>query len=323
MVQLTRSDDAASLKNAINGRIHSLARAHSLLARSRWEGVNFGELVSEELAAFSGTGTRVRVEGPLLHLKPELAQSLALVVHELTTNAAKYGALSNESGNVEIRWSLDEDEGKDLTFTFCWHEQGGPQVIAPKHRGFGSTVIRSTVERQLWGVVSLDWRTDGLLCTLTAPADHLSAAPSRDVSRKLEGEGCEASPEAATPTSKRVLIVEDEPLIAAHLEQLLVEAGHHVIGPASSVSAAVRLALTEDLDFAILDVNLGGEHSFPIADLLAGKSVPFLFSTGYASRAGLPERFREAVLLTKPCDARDLLRRINTASGGHLLVEQG
>lgn len=145
VVQLARAEDTASFKQAVIGRIQALGRAHSLLAASRWEGVELRTLIEEELAPFTGRERKnFSIEGPSLLLKPEVAQAMAMVVHELATNAAKYGALSAPGGTVALNWALD-GLGKEQRLRLRWVERGGPEVQAPARDGFGSTVIRSSI----------------------------------------------------------------------------------------------------------------------------------------------------------------------------------
>jgi PAS domain S-box-containing protein len=176
IVQLTPALDPDELKTSIVGRIQALARAHSLLSDSRWDGVDLKALVQEELAPFAPPGSqRISHDGPSLTLRPAAAQSLALVLHELATNAAKYGALSNEAGKLEVRWSRTVEDQKPI-LEIRWEESGGPPVQKPAALSFGSNIIRASVERQLRGRVIKDWRVEGLLCTLRIPSVEVAPA---------------------------------------------------------------------------------------------------------------------------------------------------
>jgi PAS domain S-box-containing protein len=162
-VRMTQGETVAQYQTTLEGRIHALARAHSLVAESRWQGADLHRLVSEELAPYVGAEQpRIWVSGPTTPLKPSTAQSMALVIHELATNAAKYGALSTPSGEVRANWS-EPDGG----LHFVWTESGGPPVKAPLKRGVGTYVIESAV-RQLGGQVRIDWRPEGLVCEITS-----------------------------------------------------------------------------------------------------------------------------------------------------------
>lgn len=162
VVQLTQARDADELKAGIIGRIQALARAHSLLAEARWDGAQLGELVRDELAPYLGAGDgRIELDGPELLLRPAAAQSLAMVLHELATNAVKYGSLSMPAGRLSVRWFRSGDD-----IALDWIERGGPLTSEPKTSGFGSRIIRASIERQLHGSLEQDWRPEGLQCMI-------------------------------------------------------------------------------------------------------------------------------------------------------------
>lgn len=174
VVQLTRADTAEELKDAVIGRIQSLARAHALLSDSRWEGVDLAQLVREELAPFRGR--QARYDGPAISLRPAAAQSLALVLHELATNAAKYGALSTPDGHLDVSWQVD---GAPASLVIDWDESGASTAGAPGRSGFGSRIIQTSLERQLRGRLDQDWRPDGLRCRLEIPLAVATASSAR------------------------------------------------------------------------------------------------------------------------------------------------
>lgn len=159
-VQLTHAENVAEFKKAVEGRIQALASVHRLFVESRWAGAELHELVGEELAPYRrGDGTRVSIEGRKLLLEPNVAQTLAVVCHELATNAAKYGALSVANGRVVVAWTSTSD-GR---LVLLWTETGGPPVALPTHEGFGTRVVAKMVQ-QSKGEVSFDWRPEGLVC---------------------------------------------------------------------------------------------------------------------------------------------------------------
>ncbi|MGH6769483.1 MAG: PAS domain S-box protein [Xanthobacteraceae bacterium] len=166
VVQLTQADTVAGFKEAVEGRIQALARAHTLLARGRWAGADLKQLAAEQFAPYCRDGEqRARVDGPALMLEPNTAQSIAIVLHELTTNAVKYGALSSADGAVAAEWKRTADGPLVLR----WTETGGPPVTPPARQGFGTKVIEQTVRGQLKGDTRFDWRREGLLCEITMP----------------------------------------------------------------------------------------------------------------------------------------------------------
>lgn len=164
-VRLSQSDTSDNLKQLIEGRIGALAKVHTLFVESRWAGAELHRLATQELLAYSGEKeARVRIDGPAVMLEPSTAQITAISLHELATNAAKYGALSAAGGRVEILWSLPADG----TLSLRWIESGGPAATPPTHCGFGTRVMENMIG-QLKGELRFDWRDQGLTCEITLP----------------------------------------------------------------------------------------------------------------------------------------------------------
>jgi PAS domain S-box-containing protein len=162
-VMLSRADTPEGLKQAIEGRIQALANVHSLFVETRWTGAELLPIATQELAPFEVAGaTRVRIDGPQVMLPPNAAQAIAVTLHELATNAAKYGALSAAAGRIDLTWQCDDPDGR---LTVRWQETGGPPVQAPAHRGFGGRVIEQ-MANQLRGTAQFDWRREGLVCEI-------------------------------------------------------------------------------------------------------------------------------------------------------------
>jgi len=165
-VALSQSDTVDGLKEAIAGRVRALANVHSLFVESRWIGAELSIIAKQELAPYSETGERrVRVEGPQVLLRPNDAQVVAIILHELATNAAKYGALSLPGGQVHLHW-LHRADG-ELVLT--WTETGGPVVQMPSRQGFGSRIISQLIDQQQ-GQTRFDWRPEGLVCEIKLQA---------------------------------------------------------------------------------------------------------------------------------------------------------
>ena len=163
-LRLTEADTVEEFKKTLEGRIHALGRAHSLVARSDWVGVDLHQLVNQEMADYlDAPAPRVWANGPAMPLCPSSAQAMALVLHELATNAAKHGALSVEAGSVHISWRRDSEGGLKVR----WAESAGPPVARPSRRGVGVLMIERAV-RQLGGEVQLDWRPEGLVCEISS-----------------------------------------------------------------------------------------------------------------------------------------------------------
>ena len=163
MVNLSQADAVGDLKKAIEGRIQALANVHSLFVATRWIGAELSTIAEQELAPYSGTGKhRVRIDGPQVLLEPNAAQAIAVTLHELATNAGKYGALSMADGQIELIWSHEADGRLRLR----WSENGGPAVNAPTRKGFGGRIMEQMIG-QLKGKTRFDWHAQGLVCEIT------------------------------------------------------------------------------------------------------------------------------------------------------------
>jgi PAS domain S-box-containing protein len=163
IVRLTRGDNVKAYVQAVEGRISALARVHTILSLSSWQGAEIGKLVDEELAPYS-TSDQIAYSGADLQLQPATAQTLALALHELVTNSAKYGALSTLSGRLSIKWKIESD-----ILQMEWEEKDGPVVEKPVSRGFGTRSVIASIESQLGGHAEFDWRAEGLICRLSVP----------------------------------------------------------------------------------------------------------------------------------------------------------
>jgi PAS domain S-box-containing protein len=193
IVRLTRGDNVKAYVQSVEGRINALARVHTVLSLSSWQGAEIKRLVDEELAPYS-VGNQVALSGPEVQLRPATAQTLALALHELVTNSAKYGALSTRSGRLTVNW---ENELGLLRMT--WEESGGPQVAEPTSRGFGTRSVIASIESQLGGKAEFDWRAEGLLCRLSVPLSVRPAATPRSAAREvgIEAGGAALSAQSA------------------------------------------------------------------------------------------------------------------------------
>jgi PAS domain S-box-containing protein len=167
----TKAPTQEEFVKRFSDRIQALATSHDLLARSEWQSISVSELVQAQLAHFEDLiGRRILLNGPSLMLSVAGAQCLGMVVHELATNAAKHGALSNEQGAIEVTWQCRDD---DKHFAMKWMERGGPPVVPPPHRGYGSTVIKGMAELNLDGEVHLNFASSGLHWNLSCPAEKV------------------------------------------------------------------------------------------------------------------------------------------------------
>lgn len=302
IVQLTQADDVASYREAISGRIQALARTHSLLAGSRWEGSGLAQILQEELAPFMREG-RVTVTGADVLLSPPATQDLALVIHELATNAAKYGGLSTPSGRLDVAWSITQDAEGDV-LDIDWTETGGPIVVAPERPGFGSALLEASVVDHLKGEVEQNWRPSGLSVNIRFPAENALANLRREPQPDVQD-----APPASKPVSTRrarVLLVEDEPLIGLHARDCLEALGYEVVGPVARLEAAAAAARDVEADLALLDLNIGGQMTYSLAETLMARNIPCIFCTGYSEQTQLPEPLRNLTILQKPLSERAL-----------------
>ncbi|MBX9776517.1 MAG: response regulator [Xanthobacteraceae bacterium] len=303
IVRMTKSNSIDTYVSTVEGRIAALSTAHALLAESRWEGASLNRLVDEELAPYrSGDVERIAIAGPAVFLKPETAQIVAMVLHELCTNAAKYGALSDAAGKVRLHWKCEQNK-----LSLQWEETGGPRLTSPPtNRGYGSKVIIASIQKQLGGTATFDWRPQGLSFTMeisigdAAAASQKAARTPRTDNARLNGSGVAAK-------AGRVLLVEDEALVGMMMTDFLRDIGFHVVGPFGCVSEAIDAIDQEQLQAAVLDINLRGELIYDLADELTGRGVPIVFVTGYGADA-VDRRFADFPVLQKPVDSASLRR---------------
>jgi PAS domain S-box-containing protein len=295
IVRLTRANSMEGYIDAVEGRIRALAQTHALLSQSRWQGADLARLVDEEVAPFRiGQGGKVNADGPSLVLSAEKAQIVALALHELATNAAKYGALSCGSGRVDIRWRAESGR-----LTLVWRETGGPKVELPIRMGFGSKIMNASLKQQVGGDVAFDWQSAGLTCTLHIPFAHASAKGTEvDIQRSNL---VTLKPEV----SGRIMLVEDEILLGMLMRDMITEMGYFVAGPYCTVNEAVAASEGQDFDAAVLDVNLGGEYVYPLVGRLVARGVPCIFVTGYDDEA-IDERYVHLPMLQKPVNRKGL-----------------
>jgi PAS domain S-box-containing protein len=168
------SSSMAEFVAALDGRIKSMATTHELLSYRGWQGIPLAELVRRELAPYA-TASNARIVGPDIVLRPEAGQTLAMVFHELATNAAKFGAISTESGRVCVCWCLRRNGHAERLLSIDWEESGGPRVVPPTRAGYGNSIVRELIPYELGGGVELVHPPEGVCCKLQIPAHWLSA----------------------------------------------------------------------------------------------------------------------------------------------------
>ncbi len=300
----------AAFTEGLNRRIRSMSRAHSLLTQSRWEGVSLDALINQELEAYKAEHGNIELAGPELVLQPKMGLALSLAIHELATNAAKYGALSTSGGRVVVTWKLGSDGGLEL----LWSEIGGPLVRAPDRRGFGSTLIERALAIETGGRSVLTFDPTGVTCLITVPSLALERGSAG------QGQTKQAASETAkmlvTPVArtKRILVVEDSAMVVMDIEGAIADLGWEVVGPAYRLADAVRLAGSVDCDAALMDVNLDGEMSWDAAAILQDRKIPIIFTTGYDG-ATIPARFAALPVVSKPFGDKDISRALRALWG--------
>ena len=306
IVHMTKAPSIRDFVKIVEGRIRALSIAHALLAESRWEGANLDQIISEELAPYCvGDGGRISVSGPQVFLKPATAQTIAMVVHELATNAAKYGALSEGKGKIKLAW-----DWRQGVLKLIWQESGGPLVRPADTAGYGSKVIAASA-RQLGGTTKFDWRANGLHFEMSMTIGDASVAEQSGNSHaRFDFET--SAQNGSLPEGGHILLVEDEAFVAMMMRDLIADFGFHVVGPFGTVTDALEALDRHKLVGAVLDVNLAGEKIYPVAEQLSGRGVPFVFVTGYASDA-IEGRFASVPVLQKPVDGTALRRALDRA----------
>jgi light-regulated signal transduction histidine kinase (bacteriophytochrome)/CheY-like chemotaxis protein len=297
--------------SVLGGRIQALARAHDQITSLNWAPAALRSLLESEAGAYLGSRAgRVRMGGPEVALDPKAFATLALVIHEMMTNSAKYGALADSTGQVEVAWKLDANS----SLVIEWKETGGPPVRPPSRRGFGTTIVERSIPFDLKGDAELRFDLLGVQAKFTIPANY--------VQMMTQAGGMQAVParEQETPRlSGTTLIVEDNLIIAMSAEVFLLELGARHVETAATVSEALKTIERSAPTFALLDLNLGNENSIAVANRLAQLGVPFMFATGYGERAPIPANLEHVPVIQKPY-TRDVienaLKKLNLAAAG-------
>lgn len=304
-----------SFVKLVDGRIHALARAHNQITDDHWGPAPIQALIDAEAAAFlADQPDRIKSTGGFVLLNPQAYSTMALVIHELVTNSAKYGSLSG-TGTVEIGWK--RDGAGDLLLE--WQELGGPPVTPPLRKGFGTTIIDRSVPYDLGGEASITYAPEGVRAHFRIPARHVSEShgdrtPVIKFPRPAPGHP--VAPPKQVLVGENVLLVEDSLIIALDAEDVLGRLGADGVVTASTVAGALEAIERSEPSLAMLDINLGDSTSFPIADLLADRGIPFLFASGYGEQATLPERHHARTVLQKPYTLENVARTLD------LLVRQ-
>lgn len=281
--------EIAAYIETIKGRIEALSLAHDQVMRSAGGGA-LRALLEAELGPYKTAPGRLSIAGPEVALDSRAFSVMALVIHELATNAAKYGALSRESGQLSLSWERDEDGSCRL----LWQESGGPPVNAPTREGFGSVLVSRSIPFDLGGSSEVSYLPEGVEARLAIPAVFVTwlATPAADESEPDGGRGELAGDEGEPLAGKTVLLVEDQFLIAMEVEEMLRALGAGEVVSCASVREALAAIERRRPECAVLDVSLGAENSDAVAQRLRELAVPYIFATGYDAvpslEAGVP-----------------------------------
>jgi two-component sensor histidine kinase len=323
------TDDMSEFTDVFGDRLRAMSKAHSILTSTEWRGAELGDLLRSELEARTVSPEQIELDGPAMMLEPKAALAMSMAVHELATNAQKYGALSAEAGTVRVTWRRSTartsgetageasgrpdastngeaaEPGDELEMT--WTELGGPQPSDAREPGFGTTMIDAVISHDLGGTIDRSFADAGFSCAIRVPIRWVIAgAGVRGVPSSIDAatERAAVAPttgEADAPRSDRVLVVEDDSLIAGRTLTMLGESGLEAAGPLASVADAVEWLERETPRAALLDLNLRGERAYPIADRLLARGVAFAFITGY-NVSDVPTRFAGVPMFKKPLD---------------------
>jgi len=186
-------NSVADFVAALEGRIQSMAAAHELLSSRQWQGMSLTELVWRELAPYSASNN-AKISGIEVMLNPQAGQAIAMVLHELATNAAKYGALSNSRGQVSVRWDCQSDGSSSDRLVIEWRESSGPSVVAPNVSGYGTSIIRDLIPYEFGGIVDYVPAQDGVRCTLQMPIALVSSRSVQVDSLNRDHRGLHTTP---------------------------------------------------------------------------------------------------------------------------------
>lgn len=301
----TSEPNVAAFRDVLGARVLSLARAHDQITEQDWAPASLGRLIAVEADAYCATRPGcVVIAGPDLLVQPRAFTTLALLIHELMTNSAKYGAIGSPQGVTTVTWSLDDDSNCILT----WQERGGPEVHPPARRGFGSTIIERSISHELGGKGWIDYATGGVHARFVVPAAFVS----------IDDRIGEPILPATKPTGSLhlrgpVLLVEDNIVIALDAEAILLALGVDRVDVASDAAEAMRIIEIDCPRLAILDINIGAGTSFAIAQRLSELGVPIIFASGMGAAFTRPPGCEAAPVITKPYAATTMARAIHAA----------
>ena len=310
-----RAESVPEYAALMAGRLLTLARVQALLTRAANAGVGITGIVRAELEAQAQHEGQFTIEGPDLVLAPKAAEVLTLAVHELTTNALKYGALSVPNGHVTVRWAVFEKRGTSW-LGFDWTEEGAPERPSSdpavlRRRGFGSELIEGRIPYELGGRGKVTIEPGGARCRLEFPLRDGNSVLETDAPQRATvfGGALDMTGEADL-SGLRVLVIEDDYYLATDAARALQGAGANVLGPCPNEEAARDELANERFDVAVIDINLGAGPSFKLAETLKDRGIPFVFTTGYDPEV-IPAEFAGVERLQKPVQLRQIVAAVS------------
>ena len=298
--------DTAKYVESLNGRVQALARAHDRATQQQWGPGRLNAIFDDEIAAYVPTRRdRFTISGPIVLLRPQAYATMALIIHELVTNSCKHGALC-DSGRVEVTLSFTSGGG----LVFKWVEKGGPTVKEPTRRGFGSVIIERVVPFDLQGTATVSYLPAGLEAEFFIPERYLAASSieveTPQAEQSFSSNKLGSATESRPLLGLRVLLLEDNLIVALEAEDLLRALGAASVSAISSISGAIGLFDANHFDFAVLDINLGFENSLSFSDRLRRAKVPFVFASGYGDQSVSGESRISELVVSKPYDIESL-----------------
>ena len=304
----TGAKDVATYTKVLDGRVQALARAHDQLTRQEWSPSSLRQLIEVEVNAFlTDAKDRISITGDAPKLMPEAFSTMALVIHEMVTNAAKYGALTDHSGKILINLRIQDDGALQIE----WREIGGPPVQAPSRQGFGTTIIEKTIPYELKGTVKTRYLVTGFEADIMIPSTAVS--DTQEVVADKTMSVADNKEKRSIKLSGDVLIVEDNMLIALDASDILKDNGADDVHMSGSVADALAVLEANTITFALLDVNLGDQTSLPVAQVLADRNIPFVLATGYGDAESITASYPPAVIAKKPFTAESIVKAISSA----------
>jgi light-regulated signal transduction histidine kinase (bacteriophytochrome) len=306
----TGANDVTEFKDVLGGRINSIAEAQNHLTERNWSHAPLTKLFSVELSAYiTERISNVSVGGPEVYLEPKAYTTLTLVVHELVTNALKHGALLNDRGTLNIEWELNADN----ELAIKWQEYGYDNQPSLQ-KGFGTVIIERSIPFDLNGSSNVEHHASGMNVVMIIPSKYIYLTPSKSSSSMSKKAPVQVKSQQQSSGIKTALVLEDNMIIALDVEDTLLENAVEKVIMASNTVEAAAIIKNNAIDFAVLDVNLGGENSYSIGELCQKMGIPFVFVTGYNELQGVKDNgFEDATLLLKPVKSAELLKCLNEA----------